>query len=85
MTTFEVIPGCDSTTEQWTFSEDFASPSETDAGLPRQILIAVDGVVRGREVAALQYCEPEVTLVSLHLPQDHRIMGTQGQRPGGNE
>jgi protease I len=27
-----------------------------------QILIAVDGVVRGREVAALQYCEPEVTL-----------------------
>jgi protease I len=27
-----------------------------------QILIAVEGVVRGREVAALQYCEPEVTL-----------------------
>lgn len=27
-----------------------------------QILIAVDGVVRGRKVAALQYCEPEVTL-----------------------
>ncbi len=27
-----------------------------------QILIAVDGVVRGREVAALQYCEPEVRL-----------------------
>jgi protease I len=27
-----------------------------------QILIAVDGVVRGRQVAALQYCEPEVTL-----------------------
>jgi protease I len=27
-----------------------------------QILIAVDGVVRGKEVAALQYCEPEVTL-----------------------
>ncbi|MCY0725640.1 DJ-1/PfpI family protein, partial [Klebsiella pneumoniae] len=27
-----------------------------------QILIAVDGVVRGREVAALHYCEPEVTL-----------------------
>lgn len=27
-----------------------------------QILIAVDGVVSGREVAALQYCEPEVKL-----------------------
>ncbi len=27
-----------------------------------QILIAVDGVVRGKEVAALQYCEPEVRL-----------------------
>ena len=27
-----------------------------------QILIAVDGVVRGKEVAALHYCEPEVTL-----------------------
>ena len=27
-----------------------------------QILIAVDGVVRGREVAALHFCEPEVTL-----------------------
>jgi protease I len=27
-----------------------------------QVLIAVDGVVRGKEVAALQYCEPEVTL-----------------------
>jgi len=27
-----------------------------------QILIAVDGVVRGKKVAALQYCEPEVTL-----------------------
>ena len=27
-----------------------------------QILVAVDGVVRGREVAALHYCEPEVTL-----------------------
>jgi protease I len=27
-----------------------------------QILIAVDGVVKGKEVAALQYCEPEVRL-----------------------
>ena len=27
-----------------------------------QILVAVDGVVRGKEVAALQYCEPEVRL-----------------------
>lgn len=27
-----------------------------------QILVAVDGVVKGREVAALQYCEPEVRL-----------------------
>jgi protease I len=27
-----------------------------------QILIAVDGVVRGRQVAALQYCEPEIRL-----------------------
>jgi protease I len=27
-----------------------------------QVLIAVDGVVRGKEVAALQYCEPEVRL-----------------------
>ena len=26
-----------------------------------QVLIAVDGVIRGREVAALQFCEPEVT------------------------
>lgn len=27
-----------------------------------QVLIAVDGVVRGRNVSALKYCEPEVTL-----------------------
>ena len=27
-----------------------------------QILIAVDGVVKGKRVAALHYCEPEVTL-----------------------
>jgi len=27
-----------------------------------QVLIAVDGVVKGREVAALEYCEPEVRL-----------------------
>lgn len=27
-----------------------------------QILMAVDGVLKGREVAALQYCEPEVRL-----------------------
>ncbi|KQT44622.1 glutamine amidotransferase [Aureimonas sp. Leaf454] len=27
-----------------------------------QILIAVDGVVRGKKVSALKYCEPEVTL-----------------------
>jgi len=27
-----------------------------------QILIAVDGVVRGKRVSALKYCEPEVTL-----------------------
>jgi hypothetical protein len=27
-----------------------------------QVLIAVDGVVKGRRVAALQYCEPEVRL-----------------------
>ena len=27
-----------------------------------QILIAVDGVVKGRKVAALEYCEPEVRL-----------------------
>jgi protease I len=27
-----------------------------------QVLIAVDGVVRGKQVAALQYCEPEVRL-----------------------
>jgi protease I len=27
-----------------------------------QVLIAVDGVVRGKRVAALQYCEPEVRL-----------------------
>lgn len=32
-----------------------------------QILIAVDGVVRGKEVAALHYCEPEVTLAGRHL------------------
>ena len=38
-----------------------------------QILIAVDGVVRGREVAALQYCEPEVTLAGgkyIDVPPD---------------
>ena len=28
-----------------------------------QVLMAVDGVIRGKEVAALQYCEPEVTAV----------------------
>ncbi|WP_062014548.1 DJ-1/PfpI family protein [Aureimonas sp. AU4] len=27
-----------------------------------QVLIAVDGVVRGKRVSALKYCEPEVTL-----------------------
>lgn len=27
-----------------------------------QVLIAVDGVVKGKQVAALQYCEPEVRL-----------------------
>lgn len=27
-----------------------------------QVLMAVDGVIRGKEVAALQYCEPEVRL-----------------------
>ncbi len=27
-----------------------------------QVLVAVDGVVRGKRVAALQYCEPEVRL-----------------------
>jgi protease I len=26
------------------------------------VLIAVDGVVRGKRVSALKYCEPEVTL-----------------------
>jgi protease I len=31
-----------------------------------QILIAVDGVVRGKHVAALQYCEPEVRLAGGH-------------------
>ena len=38
-----------------------------------QILIAVDGVVRGREVAALHYCEPEVTLaggIYIDVPAD---------------
>jgi protease I len=38
-----------------------------------QILIAVDGVVRGREVAALHYCEPEVTLAGgkyIDVPAD---------------
>ena len=38
-----------------------------------QILIAVDGVVRGREVAALQYCEPEVRLaggIYIDVPPD---------------
>ena len=29
-----------------------------------QVLIAVDGVVKGRRVAALQYCEPEVRLAA---------------------
>ncbi len=28
-----------------------------------QVLMAVDGVIRGKRVAALQYCEPEVTAV----------------------
>jgi protease I len=38
-----------------------------------QVLIAVDGVVRGKEVAALQYCEPEVTLAGgkyIDVPPD---------------
>ena len=38
-----------------------------------QILIAVDGVVRGKEVAALHYCEPEVTLAGgkyIDVPAD---------------
>ncbi len=38
-----------------------------------QILIAVDGVVRGKEVAALQYCEPEVRLaggIYVDVPPD---------------
>ena len=38
-----------------------------------QILIAVDGVVRGKEVAALQYCEPEVRLAGgtyIDVPPD---------------
>jgi predicted MPP superfamily phosphohydrolase len=30
-------------------------------------------------------CAPEVTLVSLHLPQDQRITHAQDERPGGNE
>lgn len=30
-------------------------------------------------------CAPEVTLVSLHLPPDHRDEQTQDERPGGNE
>lgn len=38
-----------------------------------QILIAVDGVVRGKEVAALQFCEPEVRLaggIYVDVPAD---------------
>jgi protease I len=38
-----------------------------------QVLIAVDGVVRGKEVAALHYCEPEVTLAGgryIDVPPD---------------
>ena len=38
-----------------------------------QILIAVDGVVRGKEVAALQFCEPEVRLaggIYIDVPPD---------------
>ena len=38
-----------------------------------QVLIAVDGVVRGRRVAALQYCEPEVRLaggIYVDVPPD---------------
>ncbi len=38
-----------------------------------QVLIAVDGVVRGKEVAALHYCEPEVTLAGgkyIDVPAD---------------
>ena len=57
-----------------------------------QILIAVDGVVRGREVAALQYCEPEVTLaggIYIDVAADrracrrqHRLrQGLAGPRP----
>ncbi|MCT7373887.1 DJ-1/PfpI family protein [Chelativorans salis] len=38
-----------------------------------QVLIAVDGVVRGKEVAALQFCEPEVRLaggIYIDVPPD---------------
>ncbi|MBB5751495.1 DJ-1/PfpI family protein [Prosthecomicrobium pneumaticum] len=38
-----------------------------------QVLIAVDGVVTGREVAGLQYCEPEVRLaggIYIDVPAD---------------
>jgi protease I len=38
-----------------------------------QILMAVDGVLKGREVAALQYCEPEVRLaggIYVDVPPD---------------
>ncbi len=38
-----------------------------------QVLVAVDGVLRGRKVAALQYCEPEVRLaggIYVDVPPD---------------
>lgn len=38
-----------------------------------QVLVAVDGVLRGRRVAALQYCEPEVRLaggIYVDVPPD---------------
>ncbi len=38
-----------------------------------QVLVAVDGVVRGKRVAALQYCEPEVRLaggIYVDVPPD---------------
>ena len=47
-----------------------------------QVLMAVPETIRGKEVAALQYCEPEVTAVGgkyIDVPPDRRTCGRQAR------
>ena len=47
-----------------------------------QVLMAVPETIRGKEVAALEYCEPEVTAVGgkyIDVPADRRAHGRQAR------